>query len=317
MVSIIIPVYNAEKYLRRCLDSVVNQTYKEIEIIIVDDGSTDSSGSICEEYAEKDARFHVIHQQNGGVSVARQAGLDAVRGDYFIFTDADDWIESFAIDCIYKKAKKEHADMVISDYWFENSSQDFVLMKQAFEGLNSYQIMLRMIKQELFGCCWNKLIRKDVIDKYHIKFHPTNIAFCEDLLFNCRLLSHDIRVSYLNMAIYHYCSYNQQNLTNSLSINRLKSRIYVNQEFERLMNEDDKKYLFNQKKDVLKEAFLLKQFDIFKNHYQDVQNLIIKERKPADYYFIKYLCMAFQGHPYLAFILYRIRRFATLLRHQN
>ncbi len=315
LVSIIITVYQAEKYIKRCLSSVAEQSMREIEIILVDDGSTDNSGKICDEYATEDRRIKVIHQPNQGVSIARQTGLDNATGEYVIYVDADDWIESFAIECLYEKAKKERADMVISDYWVENSHQNSVLSKQTFEKQTSHQIMLRMINQELFGSCWNKLIKKDVIDKYHIKFHPPHITYCEDLLFNCRLLSHDIRVSHLNKAIYHYCTYNQQNLSNSLSTNRLDSRIFVNQELEKLINEDERECLFNQKKDVLKEAFLLKRFDVIKNHYHDIQAQIIKEKQSTDYYLITFLSLAFQGHPYMAYYLYKIRRFATSLGH--
>ena len=92
-ISVIIPVYNVEKYLKRCLDSVINQTYKNLEIILVDDGSTDNSGKICDEYAKNDKRIIVIHKENGGVSVARNIGLDICTGDYVNFIDSDDWID--------------------------------------------------------------------------------------------------------------------------------------------------------------------------------------------------------------------------------
>ncbi|HJA50079.1 MAG TPA: glycosyltransferase, partial [Candidatus Fusicatenibacter intestinipullorum] len=91
-ISVIIPVYNVEKYLKRCLDSVINQTYKNLEIILIDDGSTDNSGKICDEYAQKDERIIVIHKENGGVSSARNKGLDICIGDYISFIDSDDWI---------------------------------------------------------------------------------------------------------------------------------------------------------------------------------------------------------------------------------
>ena len=122
MVSVIIPVYNAEKYLRRCLDSVVNQTYKDIEIIVVDDGSTDGSAVICDEYAARDNRFIVIHQKNGGVSVARQTGLEAVKGDYICFVDADDCIDSKMIDELFQEADTTNSDMIICDYYAETES---------------------------------------------------------------------------------------------------------------------------------------------------------------------------------------------------
>lgn len=315
MVCIIVPIYNSERYLHRCIDSLLLQSFEDIEIILVDDGSRDNSGTICDDYALKDKRIKVIHQPNQGVSVARQTGLDNAKGKYVIHVDADDWIEPTAIELLYSKAKNDNADMVISDYWIESDNQEPFLVKQNFEETTSYQILLRLIKQELFGSCWNKLVKKEVIDHYHVKFHPTNITFCEDLLFNCKLLSHDIKVSHLNKAIYHYCTYNQNNLTNSLSVKRLESRIFVNSELEKMIDKDDVNVLFNQKYDVLKEAFLLRQFSVLKQQYHDVLPQIIKNRKATDYYLTKYLCMAFQGHPHIAYYLYKTRRLATIVWH--
>ena len=111
MISVIVPVYNVEKYLRACLESIVNQTYRDLEIILVDDGSTDSSGIICGEYAEKDARVKVIHKENGGASSARNAGLNIAQGEYITFVDSDDTIELDMIDCLLSSVRE--ADVVI------------------------------------------------------------------------------------------------------------------------------------------------------------------------------------------------------------
>ena len=100
-ISIIIPVYNVEKYLRRCLNSIINQTYKDIEIILVDDGSTDNSGKICDEYKEKDNRIVVIHKENGGLSDARNAGIDIAKGKYIGFIDSDDFADIRMYEIIY------------------------------------------------------------------------------------------------------------------------------------------------------------------------------------------------------------------------
>ena len=119
MVSIIVPIYNSERYLHRCIDSLLLQSYEDIEFILVDDGSRDNSGTICDDYSVKDDRIKVIHQSNQGVSVARQTGLDHSSGEYIIHVDSDDWIEPTAIESLYEKAQKDDADMVISDYWIE------------------------------------------------------------------------------------------------------------------------------------------------------------------------------------------------------
>ena len=112
-ISVIIPVYNREKSLKKCLDSVMGQTYKNLEIILVDDGSKDSSGVICDEYAAGDSRIKVIHQQNAGVAAARNAGLAMATGDYIGWVDSDDWIEPDMYECMLDNAQKYEADIVV------------------------------------------------------------------------------------------------------------------------------------------------------------------------------------------------------------
>lgn len=111
LVSIIVPVYKAEKYIHQCIDSLLAQTYRNIEVILVDDGSPDHCGKICDEYAAKDSRVKVIHQQNGGVSVARQTGIDHATGEYSIHADPDDWVELNMIEELVAKAVSDNADM--------------------------------------------------------------------------------------------------------------------------------------------------------------------------------------------------------------
>lgn len=118
-VSVIVPIFNTSRYLRKCLDSLAHQTLTAIEFILVDDGSTDDSGKICDEYASKDSRFRVIHQSNGGSAVARQTGLDAARGEYTIVCDSDDWVEPDMYEKLYRKAVETDADMVLCGYFAE------------------------------------------------------------------------------------------------------------------------------------------------------------------------------------------------------
>lgn len=118
-ISIIVPVYKAEKYLNRCVDSILAQTFTDFELLLIDDGSPDKSGEICDEYARKDSRVRVIHKENGGVSSARQRGLDESIGEYTIHADPDDWVEPTMLEELYNKANKEDADMVICDFFYE------------------------------------------------------------------------------------------------------------------------------------------------------------------------------------------------------
>ena len=129
-VSIIVPVYKAEAYLHRCVDSILAQTFTNWELLLIDDGSPDRSGAICDEYASKDARIRVFHKENGGVSSARQKGQDEARGEYTIHADHDDWVEPTMLEELYKKAKADDADMVICDYYMnDGKNQTYITQK--------------------------------------------------------------------------------------------------------------------------------------------------------------------------------------------
>ena len=121
--SIIIPVYNVEKYLNKCVDSVLNQTFTDFEVILVDDGSTDNCPAICDSYAEKDKRVKVIHKPNGGLINARKSGLEIADGNYIGFVDSDDWIEPEMYELFANMIKKYSPDMVLSDFYFDNGNE--------------------------------------------------------------------------------------------------------------------------------------------------------------------------------------------------
>lgn len=131
-ISVIVPVYKAEAYLHRCVDSIIAQTFTDWELLLVDDGSPDRSGDICDEYASKDARIRVFHKENGGVSSARQKGLDEAIGEYTIHADPDDWVEPMMLEELYKKAKEDDADMVICDFICEYKTGGGNLCSETF-----------------------------------------------------------------------------------------------------------------------------------------------------------------------------------------
>ena len=122
-ISIIVPIYNAEKYIHRCLDSILAQTYKNFELILINDGSIDNRGKICDEYSQRDNRIKVIHKNNGGVASARQCGIENAKGEYTIHIDPDDWVESNMLEELYNKAIKEKADVVICDFYVEEKDK--------------------------------------------------------------------------------------------------------------------------------------------------------------------------------------------------
>lgn len=200
-ISIISPIYKAESYLARCLDSVLAQTFKDWELILVDDGSPDRSGAICDEYAAKDGRIKVIHKANGGVSAARQDGLDAATGEYVIHVDPDDWIEPDMLQALYEKAVAEAADMVICDYSEDvDDNRKVVVQKPSSLDAN---IVFKELFHNLHGSCCNKLVRRSLFKTYGVRF-PEGYTILEDLYVTAMLCSHEIKIAYLPMALYHY-----------------------------------------------------------------------------------------------------------------
>lgn len=207
LISVIIPVYNAEKTIRKTLDSIKEQTFLNFEVIMIDDGSTDASGDICDEYAHSDKQFKVKHKQNQGVSAARQAGIDMARGEYIIHVDPDDWVERTMLKELCVEAEQSKADMVICDF-YENIGKVQIYHKQQPSSLEP-ETVLRELFQQLHGSCWNKLVKRVCYNQYNVCF-PKNIYYCEDLYVNVALLKHPINVAYLGKAYYHYVQYDDK-----------------------------------------------------------------------------------------------------------
>lgn len=182
LVSVIVPVYKVEQYLRQCLDSIVNQTYTNLEIFLVDDGSPDNCPRICDEYAARDNRIAVIHKSNGGLSEARNAALDIAKGDYIYFVDSDDFISSNAIMLLCEKALEEHADLVVAGHIaFHNILEIQELENESpFEKISFDAAMkMHVFWDPKFLQCvvaWNKLVRREIAQRYRF---PKG-KLCED-----------------------------------------------------------------------------------------------------------------------------------------
>lgn len=225
-VSIIVPVYNAESFLKRCVDSILSQTFTDYEIILIDDGSTDESGKICDYFASTNPQVRVFHQTNQGVSAARQAGLDAAEGEYVIFADPDDWVEPTMLEELTCKADKSLADVVFCDFFLDATKTLTNYKSQSTSELLPGAVMRQMLTGELHGSTCNKLYRMETIRKYDITF-PADINYCEDLWFNCKLLiQNGIKVDYLENAFYHYDFYtNNSGLSRRFSSKSVKDYI--------------------------------------------------------------------------------------------
>ena len=303
LVSIIIPVYNVELYLSKCIDSILAQSFTDWECILVDDGSKDKSGSICDNYALKDNRIKVIHQNNSGVSIARQVGIDNVCGEYSIHIDPDDWIESNMLEELYNKAKSDDADMVICDYYkHEGGVQQYINQRPNL--LEPIKIIEQMLTTNmyppLYGSCWNKLVRCSCFNSSDnlIRFEPEDLSLGEDVVFNCRLLMSTVhRVSYLNKAFYHY-----EVRSNSLCSTLEKNIGYLIKIQEEIVK--DKKILdtLSLKPQHLQILFDKKEFKEMKDLYPYTQQKIIQK------YPHSFLSLALKGFPRFAYFVRSVYR---------
>lgn len=206
-VSIIVPIYNAEKYIRRCIDSVLSQEYTNFELILADDGSKDSSGDICDEYAAKDSRVRVIHKENSGVSDTRNVAISEATGTYLQFLDSDDWITPDATKLLVRAATEHHCDLVISDFYRVvgervshkgDIEDDGVLTREEFA-----EHMMENPADFYYGVLWNKLYRRDLVEKYNLRMDES-VSWCEDFLFNLEYILHAEVFYALQAPIYYY-----------------------------------------------------------------------------------------------------------------
>lgn len=204
-ISIIIPVFNAEKYLSECIESILKQTYKEFEVILIDDGSTDQSLNILKKYQKKDYRIRIIHQENKGVGVARNNGIDNAKGEFIIFVDADDVLPE---NSLYDRLSAvKNADMAICGYgYFSESGKRDTLAECEDTVWNKIQALNNIAVDGTFGYqgyLWNKIYVKNIIDRHKIRF-AENIAYNEDKLFNIEYVMSckDIKISH--SIVYYY-----------------------------------------------------------------------------------------------------------------
>lgn len=194
-VSIVVPIYNVEKYLEKCLDSLANQTLKDIQIILVNDGSTDNSGEIAKEYAEKYKKMLYIEKENGGLSDARNYGMKYATGDYIAFLDSDDYIEKETYEKMYNKAVQDNADYVECDFLWEYPNKIKEDIRYPYRNKNEMLTFVRVV-------AWNKLIKRDILVENKIEF-PKGLRY-EDIEFTYKLLPYINKFSYVDGQFIHY-----------------------------------------------------------------------------------------------------------------
>ena len=246
-VSIIVPVYNAQRTLRRCIDSVLNQTFSDFELLLVDDGSKDESGEICDSYALRDERVKVFHIENSGVSAARNVALDRARGEYLQFLDSDDWITADATQQFVRAARKYDCDMVISDFY--RVVNDRLSVKGDIEEaavMSREEFAAHMMENPAdfyYGVLWNKLFRRSIVEEHALRMNP-EISWCEDFLFNMEYIRYADRFYALNVPLYYYVktkgSLASQG-SNLFTTLQMKATVfeYYNQLYKDIWNEEE------------------------------------------------------------------------------
>lgn len=225
LISIIVPVFNAEKYLNKCIQSILGQTYSNIELLLIDDGSTDSSGAICDNYGSQDSRVRVFHKLNEGVSVARNWGLDNAKGEWITFVDSDDWIDADMYEQMYNAAMQKKADMVSCDLLMEH--KDYSRILSCNNKYDDHKLMydcLVPISVEYFAM-WNKLVSREVYDRGRIKA-SIGLNMWEDVELMTKIRYFSKSSCVINKPYYHYNKTNENSITNSLKlINQVEGQI--------------------------------------------------------------------------------------------
>lgn len=247
MVSIIVPIYNAENYLRRCVDSILNQEYTDFELLLVNDGSTDASGDICEEYGDRDPRVIVIQKENTGVSDSRNRALDRARGKYLQFLDSDDWITPDATRLFVRAAEEYGCDMVISDFYRVvgerlspkgDIEEEGVLTREEFAAH-----MMENPADFYYGVLWNKLYRRDIVEEHNLRM-DTDISWCEDFMFNLEYIRYAKVFYALHAPIYYYVKRKGSLASQGINISKtVKMKLnvfeYYNNFYKHVLEEED------------------------------------------------------------------------------
>lgn len=215
LISIIVPIYNSEKTIKRCIESLLNQTYKNLEIILVNDGSTDKSKEICKFYYNKYSNIKVINKENSGVSSSRNVGINSSKGKYILFCDADDFVELDWCYSLYENIKKEECELSICGYSSYNEKMNLEKINIYDENLYCSYIypkeFIKLRKKSMLNSVWNKMFIADIIKLNNIKFK--DIALGEDTIFVLNYICKIKKISIINKSLYNYLSCNSQSLS--------------------------------------------------------------------------------------------------------
>ena len=252
-VSVIVPIYNAEIYIKKCVDSIISQLFNNIEIILVNDGSTDKSGLICDEYAKKDIRIKVIHKNNEGVAMARNEGMKLATGKYFVFIDSDDYVENDYIEILYNAMVVKDVDLVLSGYKkvaLENNKiiDEYVKLDRLMSTEQFLNHIHEYLEKMLIQGPCSKIFKRNIIEENNIKF-PNNMSFGEDTIFVYSYIEKCKNIFNICHAPYNYLVHKNNSLSSKAIGNKLEIFIFINEKLMNLLskynaiNEKNKEYI--------------------------------------------------------------------------
>lgn len=245
LITVIVPVYNVEKYLNRCVDSILNQTLTNLEIILVNDGSTDNSPNICNKYRNQDSRIKVIHKENARVAAARNDGIKIAQGKYISFIDSDDWIECNMLEKMYECAEKVRADFVMCDYAKKGITSSYSVTQPIDGGfydrsrietkLFSSLIMFDNIEFPPTISNWTCLFNRDFLIENNL-YYDEDIHYCEDSIFGSKAMYKANRFYYMKNQYFYNYFYNPSSTTTVANLNKWNSYIKINERLEDYFN---------------------------------------------------------------------------------
>lgn len=322
-VSIIVPIYNREDYIDRCIISMINQTFENIEIILVDDGSTDRSAEICDAYAQKDNRIIVIHKPNGGVSSARNAGLDVMTGDYVCFCDSDDFFDTTMVEKSLEQIVVENADMCTFNNYHNNEKvvREFSPVNIEIEVFDCGQFFADYIeKNQAPYNVWSSLYNASIIKNYGIRFCDYKRVFSEDALFNLMFWSVCKKYTHLNDCLYYYFRHENSLMTSSIPGDYIKRHIAFVEDFENFIKSNKIKAKLGSATACLMWDFVRiacarskKQTDVVVKDFQSVSDNKLFKRKCFDMAFGKAGSVYCENHKISGKNALHIRYIACLL----
>ena len=285
LISVIVPVYNVEKYLNRCIDSILNQTFKQTEIILIDDGSTDNSSIICDEYCDRYENIKVIHKKNNRVAAARNDGIKIATGKYIALVDSDDWIDPNMLEEMYNKAEEFHTDITMCDFRKVGVESEYTISQPIREGYYDRN----MIESELFPCLimfeniefpptisnWTCLFRREFLIENGL-FYDKDIHYCEDSIFGSKAMYNANGFYYMKNKYFYNYFYNPNSTTSTCNMKKWDSYLIINQRLKEYFK--DSKFNFSRQIKINMLYFTLNFLGEIKN-----TDLVLEEKRKKCY----------------------------------